>query len=116
MTSSTPPENRVSGIGFGDLTDQLLTHEYPATTEEVVDTYGEYNLTFPDGEHSLAEVLAPLLDDGDGGLAQLLHDSADDVQQTILNAAGEEAVGRVQYSDRDRETQQEAKRRGQVSF
>lgn len=116
MPSSPTPENRVQGIGFGALTDELLAHEYPATTTELIDAYGDYDLTFPDGAHSLADVLAPLLDSEDGGIARLSHDSASDVQQTVLNAVGQEAVGRVGYTDREPSTWQEEEYRGKESF
>ncbi len=63
------------GEQLGDLDDALGTHDYPATTEELVETYGDYEIETQGGRKPLSEVLAPTDDQTYG--------SADDVRSRI---------------------------------
>jgi len=82
------PERREQGIEFGDLEAALAAHEYPTTTAEVLDAYGEHELTIPNGTRTLREVLGPL-DDGD--TTETSYESPEEVRQMIFNAVGSDA-------------------------
>lgn len=82
---------REMGIDLGELSERLDRHEYPATTDELVEEYGEYEIDYPNKSETLESVLGPIDD---------TYDSADSVRQEILNMVSSEAVGRERYSDR----------------
>lgn len=63
------------GEQLGDLDEALRSHEYPTTTEELIEAYGDYEIETQDGQKSLDEVLA--LTDNQ------TYDSADDVRSRI---------------------------------
>lgn len=104
MTTNTPSESREQDIEFGDLDAKLAEHEYPATTAEVIEAYGDHELDLPDGARSLRDILTPVMDDSSEAETQEgegpTYDSAEDVRQMILNMVGSDAVGREGYSDR----------------
>ena len=68
-------------------------YEYPATTEELIDEYGDRTLELPNGTETVADVL--------GRLESETFESPDDVRLSLSCAVSEKAVGRVGYSDRD---------------
>ena len=61
---------------LGDLDEALGTHEYPTTTNELVDTYGDYDVETRNGVRSLGDVLASTDDQ--------TFVSPDDVRRRIL--------------------------------
>ncbi|WP_246984779.1 DUF5789 family protein [Halorientalis marina] len=75
------------------LTDQVGAHSYPATTEEVIEEYGELELELPNGDEQLGDVL--------GRLGSETFESAEDVRVAAISAVSSNAVGRENYSDRD---------------
>lgn len=91
-TSNTPDEDRSReiGIDFGLLAQQLENHEYPVTSDELVDAYGDAVLTFQNGEQTLSEVFE--------SMAVESFTSVEDARQAIFN--NEQAIGRKGYSDR----------------
>lgn len=64
------------GGRLGDLDEALETHDYPTTTDEVVETYGDYEIETQGGTKSLKEVLA--------STDNQTYDSADDVRSRVL--------------------------------
>ena len=64
------------GGRLGDLDEALETQDYPTTTDELVETYGEYEIETQDGTKPLGEVLA--------STDNQTYDSADDVRSRIL--------------------------------
>ena len=64
------------GGRLGGLDEALEAHDYPATTNELVEAYGDYEIETKGGTESLEEVLAPTEDQ--------TYDSADDVRSRIL--------------------------------
>ncbi|RDI71767.1 DUF5789 family protein [Halopelagius longus] len=76
--------------GTGDLID---AHEYPATTEELVEQYGEHTIELPNGSETLAEVLERA--------GSETYTCADDARNAVFCGLGHEAIGRRYYSDRD---------------
>ncbi len=91
----TDQGSRTHGVEFGDLEDQLESHEYPTTVDTLVDAYGDHELELPSGEEPFSEVLGPYTDEPD----QQFGD-AGEVRQAVLNMVGDEAVGEKGYSDR----------------
>ena len=65
------PEGRL-----GELDDVLETEDYPLTTDELVDAYGDYEIETQGGEESLEEVLA--------STQNQTYESADDVRNRLL--------------------------------
>ena len=61
---------------LGDLDDALENLDYPTTTDELVEAYGDYEIETQSGEESLGEVLA--------STENQTYDSADDVRSRIL--------------------------------
>ncbi|MFC6824473.1 DUF5789 family protein [Halopelagius fulvigenes] len=85
-------EEKEMGVEFGSLADELDEEEYPISKEEVVEKYGDHELNISDGTTTVEEVLA--------GRGDEEFQSPNEVQQSILNMVGGEAVGRQRYSDR----------------
>jgi len=76
--------------GTGELID---AHEYPATTDELIEAYGERRLELQNGTETVAEVL--------GRLDTETFESPEDARFAVYSAVSEKAIGRVGYSDRD---------------
>lgn len=64
------------GERLGDLDDALEAHDYPTTTDELIEAYGDHQIETRGGEESLEEVLA--------STENQRYDSADDVRSRIL--------------------------------
>ena len=80
------------GLDFGGLDDELDAESYPLTNEDLLAAHGDREIEHANGTVELQSVL----DAQDGQT----YESADEVQQSVLNMIGEEAVGRKSYSDR----------------
>ncbi|WP_330633342.1 DUF5789 family protein [Halocatena halophila] len=65
-----------SGEQLGDLDGALETHNYPTTTDELVEAYGGYEIETQGGTKSLNKVLA--------GTDNQQYDSPMDVRQRLL--------------------------------
>ena len=61
---------------LGDLDEVLETHDYPITTNELVEVYGDYEIETQGGTESLEEVLT--------STDNQTFDSADDARSRIL--------------------------------
>ncbi len=64
------------GGRLGELDDVLDSQEYPTTTDELVEAYGDYEIETQRGTESLEEVLA--------STDNQTYDSADDARSRIL--------------------------------
>jgi hypothetical protein len=84
--------DREMGIELGDLNDDLETHDYPVSSEELIEEYGDRELEIPKGSKTFAEIMEPV--------DQKTYEEADGVRQDIFNFVGSDAVGRENYSDR----------------
>lgn len=87
-------DDREQGIDFGQLDDRLEQQDYPVTTDELLEEYGEYEIKHSNGTTTLNDILNPLKQENHQ------YESAEEVRQMIFNMVGTEAVGRDQYSDR----------------
>lgn len=92
-------DTREQGIEFGQLKDQLQSHEYPTTAEEILTLYGNTELGLPNGTTTVREILGKR-ETVAGGTDDLRYESAEAVHQSIFNMIGSDAVGREKYSDR----------------
>ena len=68
------------GEELGDLDEALKSHDYPATTNELVEAYGDYELETQGGKRSLEDVLSATDDQ--------VYDTADDVRRRVLGLIG----------------------------
>lgn len=68
------------GERLGDLDEALKSHDYPATTNELVEAYGDYELETQGGKKSLEDALSSTDDQ--------IYDSAEDVHRRILGLIG----------------------------
>ncbi|WP_254766364.1 DUF5789 family protein [Salinilacihabitans rarus] len=76
--------------GTGDLID---AHEYPATTEDLIEAYGDRTLELPNGSETIGDALARL--DGE------TFESSEEARLAVYSAVSRKAIGRFGYSDRD---------------
>ena len=65
---------------LGDLDKALKSHDYPATTDELVEAYGDYELETQGSKKSLEDVLSSADDQ--------MYDTAEDVHRRILELTG----------------------------
>ena len=84
--------DREMGIELGDLNEDLEAHEYPASSEEFLEEYGNRELDLPNGSQTFAEIMEPV--------EEKTYKDADEVRQDVFNFVGSDAVGRENYSDR----------------
>ncbi|CAJ53537.2 DUF5789 family protein [Haloquadratum walsbyi] len=73
--------------------DLINRHEFPATTEDIVEAHGEETIELPNGTTQLGEVLTRA--------GSETYTCASDVQSALFCGLGSEAIGRRYYSDRD---------------
>ncbi|MFC6716161.1 DUF2795 domain-containing protein [Natrialbaceae archaeon GCM10025810] len=76
--------------GTGEFIDD---HEYPATTEELIDAYGDRTIDLPNGTETVGDVLARLESE--------TFENPEDAHFAVYSAVSNKAIGRVGYSDRD---------------
>ncbi|WP_435096360.1 DUF5789 family protein [Halarchaeum sp. P4] len=74
-------------------TDLLEDTTYPATTADLREAYGEVRIEHPNGEERLGDVLERTGEDEFADSTAAVH--------AVIGAVGQDAVGRVGYSDRD---------------
>ncbi|NHX37589.1 MULTISPECIES: DUF5789 family protein [Halolamina] len=75
-TDEEEPMRVDSGERLGDLDEALESHEYPATTTELVEAYGDYEVETQGGKKPMEDVLSATDDE--------IYDSAEDVHRRIL--------------------------------
>ena len=76
--------------GTGDAIDD---HEFPATTGELIEEYGDRTIELPNGTETVGDVLARLESE--------TFENSEDARLSVFTAVSDKAVGRVGYSDRD---------------
>ena len=80
-------------MSLRQATELLRRHDYPATTDQLTDAYGEYELDLADGTETLAEVLRRV--------ESQTFDSSAEAEELLYSAVSSKAIGRKWYSDRD---------------
>lgn len=75
-------------------TDAAMDDEqYPMTTDEFLERYGDVELEIQNGSERIADALGRLDDE--------VYDSAEEARFAVYSAVSHRAVGRRFYSDRD---------------
>ncbi|WP_135823426.1 DUF5789 family protein [Halorussus ruber] len=85
----------------------LRQHEYPATTDQLTETYGDYELELANGTETIGEVFARVESETCG--------TSTEAEELLYSAVSGKAIGRKGYSDRD-PTTLGTMGPGQVSF
>jgi len=80
-------------MSLKQATALLDRHEYPATSDQLADSYDDYELDLPNGTETLGEVFAR-------GASETFAD-AREARETMYSAVSGKAIGREGYSDRD---------------
>lgn len=96
---------QIRSLEQSEIDDVLNDHEFPITTEEVIEEYGDAEIGYPNGSERLADILET------SGMET--YESADEFELAILNGVGREAVGRPRYSDRGDEVTESENRTDQ---
>jgi len=91
--------SRRQGVDLGELEDDLEAHEYPASTKDLVQEYGDELVELENGTRRFSVILAPYLHDHGDDEGEMFE-SAEAVQNATMNLVGSDAVGREHYSDR----------------
>lgn len=97
--SDVSEDTREQGIEFGQLQAELDEHDYPASGDELVAEYGEFELELPGGSTTVGEVLGKRHSE-DGTDGDIQYESPEDVHRSIHIMVGSDAVGREDYTDR----------------
>jgi len=97
-STSESDDSRQQGAELGPLDEELESHDYPTTSTELVEEYGDYEIDLPGGSQRLEEVLGILEQN------EQEYEEPEDARQAIYNLVGSEAVGRDRYSDRGGDT------------
>lgn len=84
--------SRQLGVEFGALNEALETHSYPATVDELVEAYGEYELELSSGSQTFGDALSTC--------ATSSYRSPQEVREEVLAFVDDRAIGRKHYSDR----------------
>lgn len=74
-------------------TTPMNDHEYPATTADLIEAYGDVQLDLPNGTETLGDVLERLTPE--------TYANAEEARLAMYSAVSTKGIGRVGYSDRD---------------
>jgi len=85
-------DTREQGIEFGALIGDLEDESYPLSHETLLSRYGDRELGLSDDQVPLREVLSTDQEQE--------YEDVESVRQAVFNMAGDEAIGRKEYSDR----------------
>lgn len=88
-TDETDELRSLRAAKIGDILDP---DQFPLTTEDLIDQYGDVEVSFPSGSQTLRDVLET------SGFET--YTTRDEAQLAILNGVRRRAVGRARYSDR----------------
>lgn len=78
---------------FESVDEKIDAHSYPATSEELIDEFGDIQLQLPNGEETFGDAL--------GRLGETTFEDAQDARMAAYSAVSKSAIGRENYSDRD---------------
>ncbi|MFD1512825.1 DUF5789 family protein [Halomarina rubra] len=86
-------DDRTHGVTFEDFDPEDV--DYPVSTDELTEEYGDATLDLQEGEMTLGEVLEGYEDDE-------IRD-AEALREAVMTMLPEDAIGREDYSDRGTE-------------
>ncbi len=88
------PESLPCGMTMlTDAAEAFDAHQYPMTTEELIEADGDITLELPNGTEKLADALSRS--------APETFETAEDARLAAYNGVSGKAIGRKGYSDRD---------------
>lgn len=88
----TEEESREQGVEFGSLVGDLENEEYPMSSEELLEKYGDRTVELQDQDQTIRDIFGPI--------GEMTFESADDVTQFAIGTVSDEAIGRKGYTDR----------------
>ena len=74
-------------------TEQFETHTFPATSDALIETFGDQVVELPNGSETLRDVLSRL--------GPTTYETVEDARLAAQSAVSNKAIGRKGYSDRD---------------
>lgn len=83
----------VLSMSLRQATELLRQHDYPATTDQLADSHGDYELDLPNGTERLGTVLRR-------GENETFH-APSEAEAALYCSVSGKAIGRKGYSDRD---------------
>lgn len=86
---------KIRSLEQSAIDDVLNDHEFPITTEEVIEQYGDLEIDYQHGVETLGSILQT------SGMET--YETGDEIELAILNGVSRDAVGRPRYSDRSDE-------------
>lgn len=78
---------------MAEMCEKIDGHSYPATTEELVEAYGDLEFELPNGTETFGEAMDRLADE--------TFENAEEARLSTYQALSSKAIGRKHYSDRD---------------
>lgn len=78
---------------MADVDEEIDSHTYPATTDELVEAYGEMEFELPNGSETFGEAM--------DRLGSETFENAEEARLSAYQALSSKAIGRKHYSDRD---------------
>ena len=78
---------------MADLDAKLDAHSYPATSEELIEAYGDVEFELQNGTETFREAMERL--------GEYTYEDSESARLAAWQAVSDKAVGRVGYSDRD---------------
>ncbi len=78
---------------FTEANERFETHSYPATTQELIDEYGDLELMLPNGSETIETALSRVGNE--------TYPNAEAARLAVYGAVSDKAIGRKFYSDRD---------------
>lgn len=86
-------------LELADIDDVVHPDQFPVTTRELIEEYGDRDVEYPRGSETLSSILETS--------GEQTYETPDDIELAILNGVGRDAVGRPRYSDRGGESPQD---------
>lgn len=80
-------------MSLRQATELLRQHDYPATTSQLTDSYGDYELDLVNGTETIGEVFQRVESE--------TVRSSGEAKELLYSAVSSKAIGRKGYSDRD---------------
>ena len=85
-------EDELRSLEMEEISEILDEDRFPATTEEIIEEYGDREVDYPTGSERLENILE--------ASGEETYETPDEAQLAVLNGVSREAVGRPRYSDR----------------
>jgi hypothetical protein len=89
----TSPHERGIVMKLNGIAEMANGHEYPATSAEIIDAFGERRIELTNGSEAVGDVLSRM--------GAEVYEGPQDLHDALLCGLGHEAIGRRYYSDRD---------------